>query len=233
MTSSRLAPTANDEAHLRGVGFLVPFGNDAVTALLADTRMMAAAPFQTLFAQDEAADSLWVVVEGTVGLVAATSPHESCVIDLAGPGQTVGEAGLFDTGRYPAAAHTLTEARLARIPAASILAHIEANPALRRHLLGFLSIRLHTLVRQIARLRLMSAPQRLGDFLLGLAGRGPGPRTVHLACERRMIADLLGMTPESLSRALARLAKLGVHSQGRRDLVIDSPQRLRAFVAGE
>ena len=195
--------------------------------------MVTAAPFQALFAQDEPADSLWVVVEGTIGLVAATGPHESCVIDLAGPGQTLGEAGLFDTGRYPAAAHALTEARLARIPAAPILACLESDPALRRHLLGFLSIRLHALVRQIARLRLMSAPQRLGDFLLGLAGRGPGPRTVHLACERRIVAGLLGMTPESLSRSLARLGPLGVHSQGRRDLVIDNPQRLRAFVAGE
>lgn len=223
--------TAADAVRLRSVGFLAPFGREALAALLAEARVVAATPMQTLFEQDQDAHALWLVIEGTVGLIAEVGPGEASLVELIGPAQVIGEAGLFDTGRYPVTARALTEARLALIPAASILARVDAEPALRRHMLGFLSARLHALVRQIALLKLMSAPQRLANFLLGLTARRSGPQTVHLACERRIIAGLLGMTPESLSRALARLRELGVHGQSKRGIAVDDPERLRAFLA--
>ncbi|MEI6558173.1 MAG: Crp/Fnr family transcriptional regulator [Rhodospirillaceae bacterium] len=223
--------TAADAVRLRSAGFLAPFGRETMAALFAESRVVVAAPFQTLFDQDEPAEVLWVVIEGTVGLMAAVGPTGSCLIELAGPAQVIGEAGLFDTGRHPTAARAITAARLAQIPAASILACLEAQPPLRRHMLGFLSARLHALVRQIALLKLMGTAQRLATFLLGLTERRAGPQTVHLACERRIIAGMLGMTPESLSRALAQLRALGVHSEGKRDIVVSSPERLRAFLA--
>ena len=222
--------TAADAVRLRGAGFLAPFGRDALAALLAEARVVVASPLQTLFEREQEAHALWVVIEGVVGLLGEVGPGESCLVELIGPAQVIGEAGLFDTGRYPVTARAITEARLAVIPAALILARVDAEPALRRHMLGFLSTRLHALVRQIALLKLMSVPQRLANFLLGLTARRPGPQIVTLACERRVIAGMLGMTPESLSRALARLRGLGVRSQGKRDIAVDDPERLRAFL---
>ncbi len=222
--------TAADAVRLRGAGFLAPFGREPLAALFAEARVVEAPPFHTLFEQEQEAEGLWVVIEGVVGLIAEVGPRESCLVELIGPAQALGEAGLFDTRRYPVTARTITRARLALIPAAAILARVDAEPALRRHMLGFLSGRLHALVRQITLLKLMSAAQRLANFLLGLSGRHTGPQTVHLACERRIIAGLLGMTPESLSRSLARLRPLGVRSQGKRDIVVDDPERLRAFL---
>ena len=235
MTEASPAPelpplSTGDAVRLRSAGFLAPFGRETLAALLAEARVMVAPPFHTVFRQNDEAEAVWVVIEGTVGQVAEIGPGETCLVELIGPGQALGEAGLFDTGRYAVTARAITEARLARIPAAPILARLEVEPALRRHMLGFLSARLHSLVRQIALLKLMSAAQRVAGFLLGLCGPRAGAQTLHLACERRIIAGLLGMTPESLSRSLAQLRALGVRSQGKRDIAVEDPERLRSFV---
>jgi len=224
--------TDADAVRLRSAALFVPLPREALAALLGEACAAVAEPFRVLFEQDQPADHLVVVIEGVVGVMAAVGPHESCLVELIGPGQVVGEAGLFDTGRYPVAAQAITGARLALIPAAALRECLDTHAGLRRHMLGFLSSRLRVLVQQIAQLKLMSAPQRVGSFLLGLTQRRAGRQTIRLACERRIIAGMLGMTPESLSRSLRQLRDLGVQSQGKRDILVEDPERLRAFVAG-
>lgn len=229
----REALTHSDLQRLRAVTLFAPLPPEALDALLGAAVALAAPPFSVLFEQEQEAEHLAVVLDGMVGLMAAVGEHDSCLIELVAPGQVIGEAGLFDSGRYPVAARAVTEVRLALIPASLVRDHLDAHAGLRRHMLGFQSARLRVLVRQLAQLTLMTAAQRLGSFLLGLAPRRAGPQTIRLACERRLIAGMLGMTPESLSRSLRQLRELGVRGEGRRDVVVEDPERLRAFVAGE
>jgi hypothetical protein len=53
-------------------------------------------------------------------------------------------------------------------------------------------------------------PQRIAGFLLDQVKNTSGPATVALPYEKSLIANRLGMQPESFSRALARLRGLGV-----------------------
>jgi len=66
------------------------------------------------------------------------------------------------------------------------------------------------LVEHIEQIKVLDAPQRVGDFLLRLCCRREGRCIVELPYEKSLIAMRLGMKPESLSRALARLRPLGV-----------------------
>ena len=50
---------------------------------------------------------------------------------------------------------------------------------------------------------------------------------------RRDVASLLGMVPETFSRVLARLAKLGAIEVTRRTLVVRDAEALRGIAAGE
>ena len=224
--------TESDIQTVRGVSVFAALTSEALLRLLEQATLVRAPPFHLLFEHEQNAEHLVVVAEGTVGLMAAVGPCDSCLIELVTTGQVIGEAGLFDTGRHPLAAQTITEARLILIPAAALLTCLEACPGMRRQMLAFLSARLRVLVRQLAQLKLMTATQRLGGFVLGLTKHQAGPQTIRLACERRVVADMLGMTPECLSRSLRQLRELGVHSQGKRDIVIEYPDRLRAFITG-
>jgi CRP/FNR family transcriptional activator FtrB len=232
-TTGRAPLTEEDRLRVRGITLLAGLPRDAVMELLSGATAVTVPAMHELFAQDQAAAALLVVIEGTVGLMAEAGGTEPCLVDLVGPGQVVGEGGLFDDGRQPMAARTVTAARLAMIPAPVVMAALAAHPVWRRHMLAFLSRRLRALVGQIARLKLMTTAQRLGAFLLGLAGRHTGPQTIQLACERRLIARMLGMSPESLSRALLHLRDLGVSSSGRHALTIADPDRLHRFVVDD
>jgi CRP-like cAMP-binding protein len=201
-----------------------------LAALLAESRAVTAAAGTMLFNEHISATALYIVLKGAVGLLAPAGQGNYSLIEIVTAGQVIGEAGLFDTGHYPLAARALTDAKLLEIPAAPFLSLIEVSAAFRRRLLSHSSMRLRTLVRQLTELKLMAVPQRLGAFLLGLTERHFGTATIRLACERQVVAGMLGMTPESLSRAFHTLKKLGVESLGRRSVRLNDITGLRSFV---
>jgi CRP-like cAMP-binding protein len=89
-------------------------------------------------------------------------------------------------------------------------------------------------VEQIEQIKVRSAPQRIAEFIIHLAESQEGRVVVELPFEKLLIANRLGMKPESFSRALVRLRSQGVRVQ--RDLVeVADMARLAAFVefAGE
>ena len=74
-------------------------------------------------------------------------------------------------------------------------------------------VHLQQLISQVETLKARSGVQRVAEFLLELAedeaGRGEG-RRVTLPYNKALIAARLGMQPETLSRAFARLREHGV-----------------------
>lgn len=96
-------------------------------------------------------------------------------------------------------------------------------------MLGSMSFRLRLMVRQIAELKLKTTAQRLGGFLLTLTDIDSGPATVRFPYDKRVVAGILGMKPESLSRALARLSTIGVRSQADNVVHVIDVARLRRF----
>ena len=92
-----------------------------------------------------------------------------------------------------------------------------------------MSTRLHGLVKQITSLKIKSTAQRLAGFLLGIADTQGDTATAYFPYDKRLVAECLGMSAESLSRALARLGPVGVKSQGDSAVMIADMAALRAF----
>ena len=63
-------------------------------------------------------------------------------------------------------------------------------------------------------IRLRSAEERVGSYLLALAERHPDEAKVRLPVEKRQIASQLGMTRETLSRTLPALLRHGLRVEG-------------------
>jgi hypothetical protein len=53
--------------------------------------------------------------------------------------------------------------------------------------------------------------QRVAEFLVSLCPVGEGTYTIALPYDKALIAGRLGLKPESLSRAFAKLRSVGVH----------------------
>lgn len=70
------------------------------------------------------------------------------------------------------------------------------------------------LVRSIKSLKMRGGAERLANYLLSEHTRQGGRPTLLLTQEKRVLASLLGMTPENLSRAFASLSEHGVAVNG-------------------
>lgn len=165
---------------------------------------------ETLFQQGQAADSFFVVLGGWVKLYRITPDGNEAVVGVLRRGETFAEAAMFLGGRYPVSAEVVTDARLVRVDGQLLRKRIIEQPELALSMLASASYHLKSLVEQIEHIKLLSAPQRLADFLLSLAPVREGGATIELPYEKALLANRLGMKPESLSRALAKLRPLGV-----------------------
>ncbi len=163
-----------------------------------------------LFRQGEPASAFFVILEGWVKIARITVDGEEAVVGVFRHGETFAEASMFLGGRYPANAEVVVSARLLRIDGESLRRHIKDDPNLALCMLASASHHLKLLVEQIEQIKLMSAPQRIASFLVQQCRTRRGSCVVELPYEKLLIANRLGMKPESFSRAISRLRGLGV-----------------------
>lgn len=163
-----------------------------------------------LFQQGEAAGCFFVVLDGWVKLFRTTPDGNEAVVGVFRRGETFAEAAIFLGGRYPVSAEVVTASRLLRVDGELLRKRIREQPDLALSMLASASYHLKALVEQIEQIKLLSAPQRIADFLVRLCPVKDGGCTIELPYEKALIASRLGMKPESLSRALAKLRPLGV-----------------------
>lgn len=164
----------------------------------------------TLFLQGEPASAFFIVLDGWVKIYRTTPDGLEVVLHVFKRGETLAEAAIFLGGRYPASAETVSAARILRVDGAAFRSRIEERPTLAMAMLASASYQLKSLVEQIEQIKVRSAPQRIADFLVRMTQVRKGPAVIELPFEKGLLANRLGMKPESFSRALAQLRSYGV-----------------------
>lgn len=175
----------------------------------------------TLFQQGEPANSCYVVLDGWVKLFRLTPDGHEAVVAVFRRGETFAEAAIFLGARYPVSAEVVTPSRLLRIDGEMLRRRIREQPDLALSMLASASHHLKGLVEQIEQIKVLSAPQRVADFLIRLCSVRDGGCNIELPYEKALIAGRLGMKPESLSRALAKLRPLGVSVDREQVSIVD------------
>lgn len=184
-----------------------------------------------LFSHGDKADRFFLVLEGRVNLFALTDKGDQTIIEVFEKGWTFAEAAMFSSGKFPLNAEVSAGTRLLCIPVGPFLRRLSENRDLAFKMLAALSRWQHHLLKEIAELKSKSPVQRLGAFLLDLAqadAETEGSIGVRLPVTKTVLASRIGIAPESLSRAIARLRSVGVESRGR-ELVITDVAALRRF----
>ncbi len=192
-----------------------------VAAFVGDARVTPFEARTLLFSQGDPADSFFVVLVGQVRLFVLTAEGRDSVIEFVEPGQSFAEAAMFGSGRLPVNAEVAAGTRLVRIPAQRILAGINGDTTLARKMLDSLARRQRRLIGRIGDLKLRSPGQRLAAALLALSTVDFGATTVHLGVTKAGLASHIGITPESLSRAMSRLRNRGVTCRGHEVTIAD------------
>ncbi|MCU0894782.1 MAG: Crp/Fnr family transcriptional regulator [Rhodospirillales bacterium] len=203
-------------------------GNERVAGALRSTRLFARLPVADLcwlaaetvlaprenadvvFRQGDAADTLFIIASGHVGVFLGAPGDYGCLAGTAGRGELLGEAAIIGFPTYPASSQMLSAGELVTVPAAAVRHLMSQHFEMVLALMGEMSMRIRRQVREIMDLKMKTAPQRLAGHLAMLTPVQQGPAEVRLPYEKKLLATQLGMQPETLSRALMRLQALGV-----------------------
>jgi CRP-like cAMP-binding protein len=167
-------------------------------------------PHDPLFRQGDPATAFFIVIDGWVKLYRITIAGEETVIHILTKGDSFAEAVAFTGVRFPASAEAISDARVVRIPADHVVRCIRESPDIAMAMIASTSAHLHHLVQQVEQLKAQSGVQRVAEFLVSLASTQNGACEIALPYDKVLIASRLGLKPESLSRAFAKLKSLGV-----------------------
>ncbi|MBC7906711.1 MAG: helix-turn-helix domain-containing protein [Rhodospirillaceae bacterium] len=142
-------------------------------------------------------------------------------------GDCVGEDAVLATTPHSASARVVADALVAAVNGANLNSYFDTHFNASVTALAELAANLRNQVRQITELKLQSTTERLAHFLASLTECAAGPVRLRLRVEKRELASQLGMDPATLSRAFAKLRKLGVDATQRDLVVIDDVAVLR------
>jgi CRP/FNR family transcriptional activator FtrB len=227
-------PASPDLAELADLLRLTPLFEALDDRLIGDlaviTRQVRLPEDTELCRQGTMPQHLHVLLEGQVALW-ATAPDESrAAVEVVRPPGYFVLATVLTRLPYLMTAQTVSAARLLLIDVAGLHALLARDVGLANALLRAEALNFRALVRQVQDLKLRTAAQRLGCYLLALAGDDPDATTARfrLPFDKRLLAARLGCRQENLSRAFATLRTVGVETHGSRVALHDIPA-LRDF----
>lgn len=146
-----------------------------------------------------------------------------------GRGGWLGHEAMLAGQHYFMGAEAVASTRLLLLSGDVLRASLRDYPGFATSVILATASRMDALTHHLSALKLLSAAQRVGQFLLDTAPTRQSPICIALPYSKSLIAKNLGMEPESLSRALSKLRSVGVKVSERSAVITDVP-KLSAFV---
>lgn len=174
-----------------------------------------------LFGQGEIPNFQHMVLSGSVQLFGRSGSGREVLIEVVRPFDLVIPAAVATGSPYLMAARTPEPTRLLLIHAVTFRSVAARDPALAHLVIGSLAGQFRRMVRQIKNLKLRSAPERVGCYLLALSRRQGTPDRAVLPYGKNLVASELGMTRESFSRALSSLQPETIVVRGETIAIVD------------
>ncbi|HEY2618838.1 MAG TPA: cyclic nucleotide-binding domain-containing protein [Acetobacteraceae bacterium] len=184
---------------------------------------------QVLSHQGAMPQFLYILLEGQVALSSTAPDGTTALVEVLHPIDHFVLASVLTRLPTLMTARAVTRCRLLAIHAGGLLDLVEAEAPLANTLLRSVSSEFRTMVRQLRDLKLRTAAQRLGCYLLARVKDGEALKAeFRLPFDKGLLAARLGCRQENLSRAFATLRGYGVETHGARVILHDIP-RLKAL----
>ncbi|WP_417517980.1 Crp/Fnr family transcriptional regulator [Minwuia sp.] len=202
--------------------------DESRNALLKSASIINLDKNQFLFHEGDPPESFFIIASGWISLFKQDHMGKRVEIGVFGPRESFAEAARHMQG-YPVNAQTMTPAQIACFRWSRIAEDLQRDPDLAKALSESTSRHLEDLVNRSADATLLVAHERLAAFLLQSCPPDCKQTTIRLPFAMGILAKKLGLTPETLSRAFARLADHSV-SRSSREIRIDDVDSLKALL---
>lgn len=190
-----------------------------------------------LFRQGEDSDPAYVVVSGQVRISVLTAGGAEMTLDVLGPGDACGVAGL--AGPFPriSNAQALQPSRVLVIPTAVLRTLMEKHPNVFHHLLRQLLRRLARSIQEQVAGGTQRVYARVAQKLLSLSencSQDGRTRALPSGLSHQELARMVGSTRATVTRVLQEMRRQGILDDDphRRQIVIREVDRLLEFSEG-
>lgn len=222
--------------HLERFPLLAALDESDLVRLAAKLLQRTVRARQPVFLQGEHGNELYLLLSGSVRIVAEGAEGREITLALLSEGNFFGDMAVLDGHPRSASAIAVEDCDILVLRQSDFFDVLERSPASVRRLLSFLSERLRRANERIHDLSLLTVRQRLAGVLRDLAVReGESddqgillPREVN----HRVLAETLSTSRETVSRELGELRTRGLVAQdGRRIRVLDA-EGLKGVIEG-
>lgn len=223
--------TVPSPAVLRQLDLLQGLSVDEIARLALMVQPLVLPRGRRLFQQGEAGDRVYLIVRGSIKIVAEPSGTPPVTRAILGVGELFGASSLADSGRYAVSAFTQERVALLAINGAAFRESLRTTPALRFNLSQSLARRQRITMTQSMLAAGASPGRRVALLLIALAdvyGRSiERGRLIPLRVTQSDLADLAGVTPRQAGCVLSAFQQRGwVTVDGRSYLVVHAPAAL-------
>lgn len=187
----------------------------------------------TVLRHDDASDSIFFIVEGTVRLTYfAASGHEVILRDL-GAGELFGELAAIDGQHRSATGIVKADALLAILPAEALNLLMRSNPQIAIALLRRMTALVRSLTERVVDFSTLAVRHRLHIALLKLAVdhmTQPNHAVISPVPTHTDLANLISTHREAVSRELSELVREKLIHRGDRYLEVLDVRKLEEMV---
>ncbi|MBD3169227.1 MAG: cyclic nucleotide-binding domain-containing protein [candidate division Zixibacteria bacterium] len=192
-------------------------------------------PGQIIFYEGSPPLAIYCIKSGSVKLYKTGGKGEEQVIRLLGPGDIIGYRALLSQEPFAATAETITKSVICTIPKDMLLEILRKSPEQNLRLLKKLSVELRISEELLLSRTQESVLQRTARFLLffsqGISHSEGENRPLSIPLKRKDLAQLIGTSPETLSRTLKELASRQILMVNRTQIVIKNQEALQKIIS--
>ena len=200
------------ECPVRDHSLCVGLKPDELPRISALTSVLEAPAGETLFFEGDPARHFFTIRRGVVRLVRAFPDGRRSIVGFLHDGDFLGSR--FDAAKYPVTAEAVTKIEYCRILLKDLQGLATEFPGLERQLLSMSHDRMKAAENHIVLLGRKTAMEKVAAFLLASQewGNHEASGEFDLPMSRADIADYLGLTIETVSRVMTKLATSGLIS---------------------
>lgn len=169
----------------------------------------------TIVQQGDYPEYVYLIIEGSVRTLRTSVDGGEATIRMLKSGDICMEAVTFMGGISPIAVETVENSRLMLIPVNFVRKFVLQDHQFAANLLEIVTHHYKNALHQIDAMAVKTPVQRIGYYFLQQhIEQGSDDMDFVLPFKKSTIANHLGMTPETFSRALSQIKKMGIEVEG-------------------
>ena len=166
---------------------------------------------QVVFAQGDAADTVFYIQKGRVKVVVISEHGKEAVVGILGPGQFFGEGCMNGHSLRIATTTAMEECLVTVITKAAMMAALHDQPKFSELFMAYLLTRNSRIEEDLIDQLFNSSEKRLARLLLLLAnfGKEGSPQPISPNISQETLAEMIGTTRSRVSHFMNKFRKLG------------------------